>query len=73
MEFETHKCMSLVCFGLLFCLRTSKSLSMEDFDKCKICMGIFYDLGLKFGINLHQFAIYACISPIKLSFGFVEL
>jgi len=36
-------------------------------------MGIFYDLGLKFGINLHQFAIYACISPIKLSFGFVEL
>jgi len=36
-------------------------------------MGIFDDLGLKFGINLHYFAIYACISPITLGFGFVEL
>jgi len=42
-------------------------------DKCKICTGIFDDLGLKFGINLHSFAIYACNSLIMLDFGFVEL
>jgi len=35
-------------------------------------MGNFDDLGLKFGINLHQFAIYACISAITHGFGFVE-
>ena len=53
MEFTTRRCMSLVCFLLLFCLRTSKSLSMGEFDKCNICMGNVDDLGLKFGINLH--------------------
>ena len=52
MEFETHRCMSLL-FCLLFCLRTSKSLSMGEFDKCNICIGNADDLGLKFGINLH--------------------
>jgi len=36
-------------------------------------MGIFDDLGLQFGINLHLFVIFACISPITLDFGFVEL
>jgi len=40
-------------FCLLFCLRTSKSLSMGEFDKCNVCMGILDDLGSKFGINLH--------------------
>jgi len=31
-------------FCLVFCLRTSKSLSMGEFDKCHICMGILNDL-----------------------------
>jgi len=53
MECSTRRCMSLVYFLLLFCLRISKSLSMGEFYECKICMGIFGDLGLKFGINLH--------------------
>ena len=34
-------------------LEDKQSLSMGEFDKCKICMDIFDDLDLKFGINLH--------------------
>ena len=34
----------------LFCLRTSKSLSMGEFDKCHICVGIFIDLELILGL-----------------------
>jgi len=52
MEFETHRCMSPVILFVV-CLRTSKSLSMGEFDKCNVCMGNVDDLGLKFGINLH--------------------
>ena len=58
MEFETHRCMFPVILFVV-CLRTSKSLSMGEFDKCHICIGIFYWFGLNFGINLCYFMIYA--------------
>ena len=35
----------------LFCLRTSKSFSMGEFDKCHMCMGILNDLGSLLGLN----------------------
>jgi len=59
-------------FCLLFCLRTSKSLSMGEFDKYLIRVGILDDLGSHFRINLQYFAVYAYISPITLGLGFVE-
>jgi len=43
----------------------------ED-DKCHICMGISNDLGSNFGINSHNFVVYAHISSITLGLGFVE-
>ena len=59
-------------FCLLFCLRTSKSLSMGEFDKFHLCMGILDDLGSNFGINLHNYAVYARISLITIGLSFVE-
>jgi len=37
-------------FWIEFCLRTSKSLSMGEFDKCHICMGILNDLDSFLGL-----------------------
>jgi len=36
-----------VVFIVLFCLGTSKSFSMGEFDKCKSCMGIFNNFRLE--------------------------
>ena len=58
MEFTTRRCMSLVDFGLLVCLRTSKNLSMGEFDKCKYAWVFLIIFGLKFGINLRFMHVF---------------
>jgi len=51
---------------IVFHLRRSNSLSMGDFDKCHIGIGIFIDLDAILGLIFHYFALYAHLSPIKL-------
>jgi len=53
-------------FCMLFCLRTSKSLSMGDFDTCHVCMDYLGVQHLFLEITMLYFVIYAPISPITL-------
>ena len=66
------RCISPSCSCLVFCLGTSKSLSMGEFDHCHICIGLVGYLGFILGdLNEHlcdlrpYFSNYAC-------FGFFE-
>jgi len=67
------RCIPPSCLCILFCLRTSKSLSMGEFDQCHICIGFSGYLGFIFWwINLHLFAILHIFSDYA-RFWFLEL
>jgi len=52
-------CISPSCSCLVFCLRISKSLSMGEFDHCRICIGLVGDLGFILG-DLNKYLCDLC-------------
>ena len=53
------RCIAPSSSCLVFCLRTSKSLSMGEFDESHICIGLVRYLGVILGVLMNIYTIYA--------------
>ena len=69
----TPRCISLRLFCLVFCLGTSKSLSMGEFDQCHICIGYSGYLGFNFCGLICIYLRFKYIFSNYVRFWFVEL